>query len=200
VHDGVAQVAAAAHQHLQAFSRRHPPSTERSRKELERISTLVRQTVSDARKVMANLRPTALDDFGLAAAIALEVERLYEEGYRVDYGEVLGDERLPVTMEIALYRILQESITNIRKHARTLEVSIELRRCKDEVYLEVRDFGQGFDPSEVTTGSGPGERIGLVSMRERASMLGGELKIQSRPEFGTSVSVAIPLLPTARED
>ncbi len=193
VHDGLAQVAVAAHQHLQAFSRRHPPETERSRKDLERVLRLVRQTVSDARKIIANLRPTALDDFGLAAAVAVEVEGLREDGYRVDYEEKLGDERLPGPVEITLFRVAQEALTNMRKHTDTWRVSIELWREGDEVYLEVRDYGRGFDPAAVSAGSGPGERIGLAGMRERLSVVGGKLEIDSRPGEGTSVFAAVSL-------
>jgi signal transduction histidine kinase len=195
VHDGLAQVAVAAHQNLQAFARRYAPETEQGRRELGRILGQVRTTVSDARRVIANLRPTALDDLGLAAAISLEVERLNEEGYHVDFEEHLGDERLPREMEIALFRVAQEALTNIRKHARTKWLKIELRRRDREVYLEVRDFGCGFDPAALETlGGRPGERVGFAGMKERVGMLGGELKIQSRPEAGTFVAAIIPLM------
>lgn len=198
VHDGLVQVAVAAHQNLQAFARRYAPETEQGRRELDRILGQVRTTVSDARRVIANLRPTALDDLGLAAAISLEVERLNEEGYRVDCEEHLGDERLPREMEIALFRVAQEALTNIRKHAGTKWLKIELRRRDAEVYLEVRDFGRGFDPAALETlGGSPGERVGFAGMRERVGMLGGELEIQSRPEAGTFVAAIIPLMRTA---
>ena len=198
VHDGLAQVAVAAHQNLQAFARRYAPETEQGRRELDRILGQVRTTVSDARRVIANLRPTALDDLGLAAAISMEVERLNEEGYQVDCEEHLGDERLPREMELALFRVAQEALTNIRKHAGTKWLKIELRRRDAEVYLEVRDFGRGFDPAALQTlGGRPGERVGFAGMRERVGMLGGELEIQSRPEAGTFVAAIIPLMRTA---
>ena len=200
VHDGLAQVAVAAHQRLQAFARRHPPDTERSQRDLERVLGLVRQTVSDARKIIAYLRPTVLDDFGLVAAISLEIERMREEGYQVDYEEELGDERLLATVEIALFRIAQEALTNVRKHAHTKRVRVELRRQGDEVYLEVRDFGQGFDSTVAVTAGGPGERIGLAGMRERAGILGGRLEIHSQPGAATSVIAVLPLPTTAEEN
>ena len=198
VHDGLAQVAVAAHQNLQAFARRYAPETEQGRRELDRILGQVRTTVSDARRVIANLRPTALDDLGLAAAISLEVERLNEEGYQVDCEEHLGEERLPREMEIALFRVAQEALTNIRKHAGTKWLKIELRRRDTAIYLEIRDFGRGFDPAVLQTlGGRPGERVGFAGMRERVGMLGGELEIQSRPEAGTFVAAIIPLMRTA---
>ena len=198
VHDGLAQVAVAAHQNLQAFARRYAPETEQGRRELDRILGQVRTTVSDARRVIANLRPTALDDLGLAAAISLEVERLNEEGYQVDFEEHLGDESLPREIEIALFRVAQEALTNIRKHAGTKWLKIELRRRDAEVYLGVRDCGRGFDPAALETlGSRPGERVGIAGMRERVGMLGGEIEIKSRPEVGTSIAATIPLMRTA---
>ena len=194
VHDGLAQVAVAAHQRLQAFARRHSPGTERGRRDLERILRLVRSTVSDARRIIANLRPTALDDLGLAAALAVEVETLREDGYQVDYEENLGDERLPDTVEIALFRIGQEALTNARKHAHTRRVRIRLRCGRDEAHLEIQDYGRGFDPGLASGESGPGERVGLAGMRERVGALGGELEIHSRPDAGTFIAATVPLM------
>jgi signal transduction histidine kinase len=193
VHDGLAQVAAAAHQHLQAFARRYPPEAERGRNDLQRILKLVRGTVSDARRIIANLRPTTLDDLGLVATLSLEVERLREEGYGVDYEETAGEDRLPETVEIALYRIAQEALTNMRKHARARRVRIELLREEEEVRLVVSDDGRGFDPAAPPLESGPGERVGLVGMQERIGALGGTLRVDSRPGSGTSVVANVPL-------
>jgi PAS domain S-box-containing protein len=197
VHDGLAQIAAGAHQHLQAFAERYTPGTEKGRRDLERILRLVRTTVSDARRIIADLRPTTLDDLGLAATISVEVERLREAGYQVDYQEELGDERLPVAAEIALFRVAQEALTNVRKHAQTQQVRIELRRLEDEVCLEVQDYGRGFDPDATPVESGPGERVGLAGMRERITMLGGKLEIHSEPDVGTTVTAAVPLVQAA---
>jgi signal transduction histidine kinase len=193
VHDGLAQVATAAHQHLQAFAERYAPSAEGGRRDLERILRLVRETVSDARRIIADLRPTTLDDLGLAATISQEVERLREEGYQIVYREDLGDERLPVAAEIALFRVAQEALTNVRKHAQTKQVRIELLRVEDEVRLEVQDYGRGFDPGAASAESGPGARVGLAGMRERVSMLGGRLEIHSQPDEGTSVAATVHL-------
>jgi signal transduction histidine kinase len=193
VHDGLAQVAAAAHQHLQAFAERHAPDAEKGRRDLDRILRLVRATVTDARRIIANLRPTSLDDLGLAATLYLEVESLREEGYQVDYQEGLGDERLPAAAEITLFRVAQEALNNVRKHAQTRQVRIELRRDEDEVLLEVLDYGRGFDPTAASVESGPGARVGLAGMRERINMLGGSLEIRSQPDVGTTVVATIDL-------
>jgi PAS domain S-box-containing protein len=194
VHDGLAQVAVASHQHLQAFASRYTPSEERGQRDLQRILKLVRGTVSDSRQIIANLRPTTLDDLGLAATISLEVERLREEGYQVHYEEELGYGRLPNVVEITIFRVIQESLTNMRKYAQTQQVHILLQRRKDHVYLKVQDFGRGFDPTAVSTGSGPAQNVGLAGMRERVSIVSGKLEIYSPPGVGTSVVATIPLM------
>jgi PAS domain S-box-containing protein len=192
VHDGLAQTAAGAHQLLQAFARQHPPDSEKGRKDLARALQLVQQTVGEARYVIADLRPTALDDFGLAAAVRLQVEKISSEGSQVDYEEALGNDRLPPEVETALFRVAQEALTNVHKHAPSARVKITLRRLNDAVRLQVRDWGPGFNPEKITDGGGPGERLGLSSMRERVALLGGHLEVHSRPGEGTEVVAEIP--------
>jgi signal transduction histidine kinase len=133
VHDGLAQIVAAAYQRLQAFAQRHAPASESGREDLDRVLRLVRQTVGEARRVIGNLRPTALDDLGLAAAICQEVEGLRGDGWEVAYEEKLGEERLPVVLETTLLRVAQEALTNARKHAQTDRASVELRRGEDTI-------------------------------------------------------------------
>src|SRR5215210_4194352 len=192
VHDGLAQTAAGAHQLLQAFARQHPPDSEKGRKDLDRVLERVQQTVGEARYVIADLRPTALDDFGLGAAVRLQVEKLSNEGSQVDYEEALGDERLPPEVETALFRVTQEALTNVYKHAPQARVKITLQRLNNSVRLNVRDWGPGFNPEKITDGGGPGERLGLSSMRERMTLLGGHLEVHSRPGEGTEVVAEIP--------
>lgn len=192
IHDGLTQVAIAAHQHLQAYAEDHPPGCQASQR-MDRILELSEQTVEEARRVIADLRPMALDDLGLATALRSWVDSLREEGWEIDYEEALGRERLPAEIETVLYRVAQEALTNVRKHARTTRVRITLRRLGGSVYLEVRDWGRGFDGA--VEGGAPGERVGLCGMRERVALLGGEFRIQSQSGAGTSVVAEIPLLP-----
>lgn len=193
VHDGLAQIAAAAHQHLQAFARFHSPESPEGQELLKDSVELAHRTVGEARRVIADLRPTALDDFGLDTALRLEVEKLAHEGWNIDYEGIVGDEqRLPVAMETGLFRIAQEALTNVRKHANSPAVHLSLERTGDKVRLVVRDWGCGFDMGGLS-GSGPGERVGISSMQQRASILGGRFEIESNPETGTSVLVEAPL-------
>jgi len=193
VHEGLAQVASAAHLRLANYSLRDSADTERSQADLEQALTLIQQTISDARRITANLRPTVLDDLGLPAAISLEVERLRKEGYGVEYEEGLGGERLSAMAENALFRVVQEALTNIQKHGQTRKMRIELRRREDEVYLEVRDYGRGFDLEATSPGSELGKTVGIARMREWALLLGGQLKINTKPGRGTSVVAKVPL-------
>ncbi len=155
---------------------------------------VVQRTVGEARRVIADLRPTALDDFGLATALRLQADSLRAEGWEVAFEESLGEERLPVEVETALFRVAQEALTNVRKHARTRRVRVELERPGSAVRLKVRDQGRGFSPGSSPDGSVPGERVGLSSMRERVALLGGRLDVSSRPGAGTSIAAEIPLL------
>ena len=110
----------------------------------------------------------------------------------MSYYEALGDDRLPGAVETALYRVTQEALTNARKHAGTTRARVKLVRFGQEVRLRVRDWGGGFR----TTGPyshNTGERVGLHGMRERVALLGGELKITSRPGAGTSLVAEVPL-------
>jgi signal transduction histidine kinase len=193
IHDGLAQVAASAHQHLQTFADYHAPESPGGRQALERTVELVQRTVREARRLIAGLRPTALDDFGLGTAIRLEVEALRSEGWQVSYHEDLGEERLPSTLETALFRVTQEALTNIRKHAGRTRVAVKLKQDEETVWLEVRDWGRGFDSQAPHERPRPGERVGLLSMQERVALLRGRCTVSSQPGTGTQVVAEVPL-------
>ena len=199
VHDGFTQTAAAAYRHLQTFAEHRRLESAEDREELEDAIALVQRTVEEARSVIANLRPTTLDDFGLAAAIQLQVEELQTEGFEASYEGKLGEERLPSTLEANLFRVTQEALSNVRKHAETGRVRVAIGRREGVVRLEVRDWGRGFCTSEVRGSAGPGETVGLSSMRDRVALLSGSLEIRSEPGIGTSVVAEIPL-PAAGEE
>ena len=194
VHDGLTQVAIAAHQHLQAFADDHPPGSTVEEGELDRALALAKRVVREARHVIEDLRPTALDDFGLASALRLEAEELTKEGWRVVYEENLGGVRLSPETETALYRVAQEALNNAKKHAGAPGARVRLGLRRGRVRLEVGDEGRGFDPSaSPRNNGGRGERVGLAGMRERVDLLGGELSITSAPGSGTTVVAEVPL-------
>src|SRR5829696_2966304 len=199
VHDGLAQTAAPAHQHLQVFARHNPPGSASGQEELDEALQLVREVVGEARQVIHDLRPTVLDDFGLAAAVRLQVQTLHSDGLEVGFEEALGDQRLPPEVETTLFRVAQEALTNVRKHARASTAHVVLDRSGKAVRLMVRDEGRGFRPDEAKKSNGPGERVGLSGMRERLSLLGGRFEPQSEPGSGTTVTAEVEF-PTKRED
>jgi PAS domain S-box-containing protein len=200
VHDGFTQTAAASYRRLQTFAEHHRPESEEDREDLEDAIALVGRTVEEARSVIANLRPTTLDDFGLSTAIRMQIEELQTEGFEASYEDTLGEERLHSTLEVNLFRVAQEALSNVRKHAKTDRVCVAIGCHEGVVRLKVRDWGRGFRPSGVRGSAGPGEAVGLSSMRDRVAMLGGSLRIRSEPGLGTSVVAEIPLSAAGEEE
>lgn len=193
VHDGPTQVAVAAYQHLQAFARDYPPATPEGEKALGEAVQLARRTVGESRDIIANLRPTVLDDFGLATAVRLQVEALGAGGLRVSFEETLGEARIPDPVESALYRVAQEALANVRKHAQADRARVRLCRIKKGLRLSIRDWGVGIETTR-SPGGGPGERVGLPGMRERVALVGGRLEIYSKTGEGTLIVAEVTLL------
>jgi len=126
---------------------------------------------------------------GLGAAARQSVEDAAgEAGWVTAFKENLGEQRLPPVVETAAFRILQEALANVRKHARSRRIDVELRRQEDWLHLEVRDYGIGLN-GEGSEGRG----LGLVSMRERARLVGGTCAIETPADQGLRVHVRLPL-------
>ncbi len=200
LHDGLAQVAASAHQHLQAFASHYRPRSLQARQELDRALELAQLSVREARRLIAGLRPTALDDFGLATALRLQVETQRDEGWTIIYDETLGSERLPPTIETTLFGVAQEALTNARKHASTTRARLALERHSSTVRLEVQDWGNGFEPLAVLQEASLGEHVGLREMQERVELIGGHFMVSSQPDAGTLVVAEVPLLTSNEGD
>lgn len=161
---------------------------------LESLRTLAQRMMSDARYFALELRPPELDDLGLESALETYVREWSERyGIRADT-TVTGvtDAAIPDDVMNTLYRITQEALTNIAKHASAKDVSIILEKPDGEVRLIVEDDGRGFDATAVTVGRKQ-RRLGLISMRERAALVGGTVLIESSADHGTTVYVRIPL-------
>lgn len=193
LHDGLAQMLASTHQHLQAYGARHRPRAAQTRAELDTILDLARRSAAEIRRVIAGLRPTALDDFGLSAALRMHIEALHAKGLQISYDETLGREQLSPAVETALFRIAQEALNNVYKHASAERAAVALQRHEQGVSLHIQDWGCGFEPASVLAEASFGQQIGLRAMRERAALLGGSLWIESKPGAGTLVLADIPL-------
>jgi signal transduction histidine kinase len=154
------------------------------------LRELVVATLQDVRRLAVELRPKALDDFGLVAALERLSSTFAEAtGIRVELEASVGDERLPAELETTLYRIVQEALTNIVKHARARNVSILVVRRDGSVNAVVEDDGEGFDPDAIRA-----DGLGLLGMRERAALIDGRLSVESSSGgAGTTVAVEVPL-------
>jgi len=188
VHDGVAQTLASAFQYLQTLESASLDGSN-AKQLLLRASALVRQAIQESREVINSLQPATLRDLGLVATLRQEMRQLEQEmRWRVDFkADVI---RLPNDVETGLYRIMREAITNVRKHAETKRLGIRITSTNDQVKVEVRDWGIGFNYDPQAIGRRKG--TGLISMRKRAELLQGTCDIESTPGQGTTVSVEIP--------
>ena len=157
---------------------------------------LVDLTLQEARAAIGGLRPPVLDDLGLAGGLASLARSIPQVEIDVD----LADTRLPDHVEIAIYRIAQECLQNVVKHAQATNASLTFSVGEDTARLEIVDDGVGFDTFENPLGGDEMGGYGLLSMAERAEIVGGRLNIRSRPGSGTAVTATIPLPPSpARE-
>jgi signal transduction histidine kinase len=146
------------------------------------------QTLQDVRRLAVELRPKALDDFGLEPALERLATGFSEQtGIEVEL-EARVEGRLPSDVETVLYRIVQEALTNVVKHARASRVSILVTRKNGSVAAVIEDDGKGFDPTSVRE-----DGVGLLGMRERISLLEGRFSIESREGAGTTLVVEVPL-------
>ena len=153
------------------------------------LRELVVATLQDVRRLAVQLRPTALDDFGLAAALQRLAQTFSETtGMHVEVEAQLGEERLPSEVETTLYRIVQEALTNIVKHAEATRVSILLVRQTTTATVVIEDNGRGFDTDDVRA-----EGLGLVGMRERIELHDGRLTVESTPASGTTLVAEVSL-------
>jgi PAS domain S-box-containing protein len=159
------------------------------------------KTLQEVQRLARGLRPSVLDDFGLEEAIgryAADFTSMY--GIQVDVAHDGGStERLPPAVETALYRIVQEALTNVWKYAKATTVSILLQRHPAQVQLIVEDNGQGFD-SQILQRPVADAHLGLHGMRERAALLNGSISIESSPGTGTTIYVKVPLKKVCNED
>ena len=159
------------------------------RRAADDLRALVVATLQDVRRLAVELRPKALDDFGLVAALERLAETFTEStGIELQLEARLGPERLPGEVETTLYRIVQEALTNVVKHAEAEHVSILIVRREGTVTAVIEDDGRGFDPA-ATREAG----LGLLGMRERAALVGGRVAVESSGESGTTLVVEVPV-------
>ena len=175
-------------------SGQNPAAVEEGVGELMRLADHLGQ---ELHRLAWELRPAALDDLGLHTALANYVEE-WSARFRIAadfHSNGLLERRLPPQVEIALYRIVQEALTNVSKHAGARRVSVITEYRQGRLLAVVEDDGRGFNLAEVFGAAAARRRLGLIGMRERARMLGGEVEIESAPGSGTTLYVRVPVAP-----
>lgn len=167
------------------------------RESVQRGLQLTQSTLDEARRSVLDLRAAPLAGRNLVEALTLlinEYERRSEHP-QINLNIIGGNRPLPVRLEMGLYRILQEGLTNIARHAEAKQVNIELAIIPEQVRLTIEDDGRGFDPSQVPTG-----HFGLIGLNERVKLLGGQLKLESASGAGVRVEIVLPLQEQERDE
>ncbi len=168
-----------------------PPSVAET---IERVKEFASRALDDTRRLVLDLRPTVLDDLGLVSALRQYAEtHLDPLGVSYKLEARLLKERLPPSLELALFRILQEAINNCGRHANAHHVRISLEQNNGEIRAQVEDDGKGFDLWSLLEAKDGIPPLGILGMRERAALLGGQLAIDSKPGRGTIISVSVPV-------
>jgi signal transduction histidine kinase len=163
-------------------------------KQLQKLRTKTKEVASQVQTLSHQLHPSQLEHLGLvAAARSLCKEVSQASDIQIDFSHSDIPSPIPEDVSICLYRVLQESLGNMVKHSGTQEAQVTLTGRPDEIHLDVCDSGVGFDPQEQRVTFG----LGLISMRERLNLVGGELSVASEPSGGTQIKACVPLKPSA---
>ena len=191
IHDGLAQELAVAIMQFQTYSHQKETKPEEAARAYEAGMTMLRQSHVEVRRLISGLRPFILDESGIVAAIAhlVSEERRREGGPKIEFHSDVAFDRLVPILENAIYRIVQEGLTNACRHSKSPRVRIELAQQGDLLTVRVQDWGRGFDPSRVEA-----EHFGLEGIRQRARLLGGTANVESTPGQGTCLTVELPMM------
>jgi two-component system sensor histidine kinase UhpB len=198
LHDEIGQTFTALMIHLQAAQRM--AHTRTTPTQLDECMRIVEYALERVRGLSIDLRPPQLDHFGLVTALRSHLLRVPRpEGLELRLESNMESARVDPDVEIACFRIVQEAITNVLRHANARQAFVDVKFRADEVLLEVRDDGCGFEPKAASERVSRGQRLGLLGMQERASLLGGRLQIASVNNGGTQIVARFPLPPERRQ-
>jgi signal transduction histidine kinase len=200
LHDGPAQLLANLISNLEFARRLLEREPEKLPEELDSLHRLAQKALVQVRTLLFDLRPVVLETQGLVPAVVSYIERQsgrWDLNYHLQVDGFGG--RLPAPAERAIFSIIQEALGNVRRHAQAQNVWISVTEDNNELGIEVRDDGCGFDPIRLEAESAQRGSLGMVNMRERASAIGGQLSVQSKPGAGTTIGLRADLFPL-RED
>jgi len=192
LHDEVGQALAAAEMNLQALLESPDPDALTPR--LKETLLLIEGVQEQVHDLSLNLRPSMLDDLGLEPALRWYMDRQAAlAGLQAEVRADPLEQRLDPMIETECFRVAQEALTNVVKHAKARTVTVELTRNEEQLHLSVRDDGVGFDVTSVREQAVRGASLGLLSMEERATLAGGGLQYHATPGQGTEVHAWFPL-------
>ena len=192
LHDGLGQILTSISLNLVAVKKNMDGLDDKNKKRLLTALDAINQAIADTRNISHNLMPGSVEDFGYVPAVenmSGAINAASEE-VKVNFYHNLQNRRLEPAMEMGLYRITQEAVNNVLRHAKATEISIQLMLYENDVVLTVEDNGKGFDTTIMDSKSG---HFGLSSMENRATAAGGELYVESSPGKGTMLTVELPL-------
>jgi len=193
IHDGPAQSMANIVMRTEYCIKLLNMSPEQVHGELVSLQNLVRLSLMDVRKIIFDLRPMVLDDLGLAPAIKRYLSNYKEQyGLQVEFLCFGQQRRLDSSIEVALFRIVQELVSNVHKHARAQNAVVKIELLRNKINVHVKDDGVGFDLEKVMSDKDR-EGYGLIGMRERVQLLNGEINIVTAPGQGTSINLSVPV-------
>lgn len=193
LHDETGQALTAIGMGLRGLSSKCKPDDKDSFGTLHKLETLTTDSLKELQRLISDLRPSHLDDLGLSAALRWYTKRIQEDTSIKVRVDILGEEQeLDDAAWITIFRIIQECLNNIIKHAQADHVNIHLGYEPKKVRINVRDNGVGFDLDIVKMERSRRPSLGLAGMEERAALLGGTVSISSRPGYGTEVEAVIP--------
>ncbi|MFB0559396.1 MAG: histidine kinase [Dehalococcoidales bacterium] len=200
LHDSVAQWLVAASYRAQTCSQILPGDDNNvARQELADMENTLSKSLKELRRVVTGLRPPALDELGLNYALKQSLEDLKADGLDCQFSKVGTQVRLPSSIEIAVYRVVQEALNNVRKHANATKVNLRLQFLEDKLLVEVRDNGRGFDLPQTLDSATSVGHMGLLGMKQRAETLGGNIKIKTGEGAGTTIILSLPIQPQVEE-
>jgi two-component system NarL family sensor kinase len=196
LHDRITQPLCAAIFRSQALADKLSLSDAPLKKDAGQLREIVARAAHEVVRIARNLRPTVLNEMGLAAALQnTSPEFAARTGLKVKLTCAPMSERLPADVELTLFRVFQEAMRNVEKHASASTVTVQVTKHEEVVKLAVKDDGIGFGPDCRRAELGGVGSLGMLSMRERANSAGGTLAVRSEFGAGTQIEVSIPLMP-----
>lgn len=191
IHDGPAQMLANVIMRSDIVDKVYrEQGPEEAFSEINSFKKMVRAALYEVRRIIYDLRPMALDDLGLVPTLRKYLQTIeeYHNHSKIDFVNIGLDQRLPTKYEVALFRLIQESVQNALKHANACEIQVRLEMTKSAINVLIKDNGSGFDMNQKKP-----ESFGIIGMKERVELLEGKMEIDSKIGKGTTISVQVPL-------